>query len=138
MYNFCLKISKQDILPCLPIDCKQIQQQHRPRCADTRLFSYWSMVVKHQVWLYPCPPKHKSRTKTNEWNSSIRNAMHKYLASSFTRWLRQSPNFICFSNFFSLSLNRVSCCWFVPCGMTNKQKRRKVKIHRNQDKTLLW
>lgn len=27
-----------------------------------------------------------------------------------TLLFRQSPNFICFISFFSLSLNRVSCC----------------------------
>lgn len=36
-----------------------------------------------------------------------------------TFWFKQSPNFICFSNFFSLSLKRVSCCWFVPWNIKN-------------------
>lgn len=34
-----------------------------------------------------------------------------------TLLFRQSPNFICFISFFSLSLNRVSCCWLVPVNI---------------------
>lgn len=48
--------------------------------------------------------------------------IHGRSTSSFTldmstRLLRQSPNFICFISFFSLSLNRVSCCWLVPVNI---------------------
>lgn len=97
----------------LPIDCKQTPPLRHPRYGENLWFSCWSMDAGHPILPLTYPPVCK------KGRGEIEGGFTTVKMSFLTLLLTQSPNFITFIIFFSLSLNRVSCCWVVPWNQCN-------------------